>query len=209
MRRWMAAVAIVAAAGCGGGGGGGGGGTVGTTSGGATLTATGSLPLSAVNAASVTGGASCQTSGATFGVAFGAVLASDQGGICGYLQRNQDKQNARSIQVAVIRIDPTSPTTTIVPGTYPVVVAPTTETMFSSVAVSQNDAACNPSDVAASSGTVTVTSTAGGRLSGTVNVSLADGGTVTGSFDAPDCAVSFPGDVCSGQIGPQNPSCAP
>jgi hypothetical protein len=207
MRRGIVAALLagVTAAGCGGGGGG----SKGTPSAGATLTATGTVAFTAGNATSVTGAASCDVAGVTYGMAYAALLASDQSGICGYLQRNQDKASARSIQVAVFRADLANTTTTLTTGSYPVVANPTTETMFAFVSVSQNDASCSARDVSATGGTVTVSSTASGRLQGTVDVTLSDGGTVTGSFDAAACAVTFPGDLCSGQIGPQNPTCAP
>lgn len=206
MRRTIGVLVALVAAACGGGSSGGGG--VGNPSGTA-IVATGPLPLSAANSTAVTGGSTCQAGPVSAGVAFVAVIASDQAGICGYLQRNQNKANARSIGVGVVHIDPTSATTTVAPGNYPVTATPGAQTSFAVVRVSQNDAACHSSDLAASSGTVTVTSTANGRVQGTVNAQLAGGGDVTGSFDAEQCAVTFTGDVCTGQLGPVNPTCAP
>ncbi len=208
MRRSVGLWVAVIAVGCGGGGGGGGG-SVGATSGGTALTATGTTAFTATNATSVTGGTSCQAAGATVGLAYAALIASDQGGICGYLQRNQDKAGARSIQVAIARLDPLNATTSLLAANYPVVSSPTTETLFALVSVSQSDAACRSTPVFAKAGTVSVTSIANGRIQGSLNATLTDGGTVSGTFDVEDCAVSFPGDVCAGQIGPQSPACAP
>lgn len=208
MKRWVM-VAALAAAGCGGGGGGGGGGPVGPTSTGTALTATGSLGFSAGNAAASSGTSTCDAGGLKYGLAWAALLASDQSGICGYLQRGQNKASARSIQIAVLEANPTSPSAAITGGAYPVVTSPGAQTRVAFVAVSQNDASCNASDISATSGTVTITSTAGGRLVGTVNATLEGGGTVTGSFDADACALTSAGDICAGQIGPQNPTCAP
>lgn len=206
MRRLVMVVVGLGIAACGGGGGGNG--SVGNPAG-AVLTVTGTLPLSASNFAVVNGTASCQTAGITYGVAYAAMIASDQSGICGYLQRNQNKASARSVDLAVIRIDPSSGTTSITPGTYPVVANPSIETTYAFVLVSQNDASCSPTDVTATGGSVTVTSVANGRIQGTIDATLSDGGKITGTFDAAACAVTFPGDVCKGDIGPVNPTCAP
>lgn len=219
MRRWLWAAAVTGAAwmgaACGGGGGGGGGGTVGTTSTGTVLTATGSLAFTAGNSTAVSGSTSCQAAGVSYGLAFAAVIASDQTGICGYLQRSQDKASARSIRIALFKTDPKNPTAaTITAGTYPVMPSPvvpslTTQTTFAFVSIDQNDATCKSTIVSATTGTVTVTSTTGGQLQGTLNVNLSDGGTITGSIAAADCAVTFPGDLCAGELGPLNPTCAP
>jgi hypothetical protein len=208
MRRIVSLVVGLGLAACGGGDGGSSG-TVENPSG-AALTVTGSLPLSASNFAVVNGNATCQLTGAvTFGVAYAAMIASDQTGICGYLQRNQNKANARSVDVAIVRIDPSNPSTSIAPGTYPVVPNPTVETAYAFLQVSQTDASCAPSDVPATGGSVVVTSVANGGIQGTIDATLTDGGKITGAFDAPACAVTFPGDVCGGTIGPVNPTCAP
>lgn len=208
MRRWAAIAAVAWVAACNGGGDGDGGG--GGQTGGAVLTVSGANPLSASNFAAVTQAATCNVQGSDLGVAYVALIASDQGGICGYLQRNEDKASARSIKVAVLRVDATSATTTVRPGTYDVVASPTGfETELAFVAVSSNDASCSSDDDVATSGTVTVTSTSGGRVQGSVDATLASGATVTGSFDAASCEVTFPGDVCQGDIGPQDPKCAP
>lgn len=207
MRRWAAAVAAVAAvfsAACDDGGGDGG------PSGEAVLTVSGANPLSATNSAAVTQARTCTVAGVDTGVAYVALIASDQGGICGYLQRNEDKASARSINLAIVRIDPASATTTVPAGTYDIVASPTGfETELAVLSVSSNDASCNSDDDVATSGTVTLTSTGGDGVQGTVDATLQSGATVTGSFDAPGCAVTFPGDVCQGEIGPQDPTCAP
>ena len=211
MRRWAAVVGAAGAVGavlaaCNGGGGGGGGGG---TSGGATLTVSGASPLTATNFAAVMQGATCAAGPVQAGVAYAAVVASDQTGICGFLQRNQNKANARSIRVAVIRVDPTSTTTTITTGTYPIVPNPTgAEAQLALVLLSSNDATCSSTDDPATSGSVTVTSVSADRVQGTVTATLQSGATVSGNFDAATCAVTFPGDLCSGKIGPQNPTCA-
>ncbi len=209
MRRGIVAAVVLAAAGCGGGGGGGGVGPTGTTSGGTTLTATGGVAFTASEAAALSGSGSCQAFGTTYGVAYAAVLASDQSGICGYLQRGQNKASARSIQVLVVSADPLHPTAAIGTQAYPIVAAQGTETQFALVDVSQNDAACTPTDVGATGGTVTITAIGNGRVAGTVDATLPGGGRVSGAFDAATCQVSFPNDVCAGQVGPQNPTCAP
>lgn len=204
MRRWAVVAAVAMAAACNGGGDGDDGPT-----GDAVLTVDGANPLNANNFAAVTQTATCSVEGADVGVAYVALVASDQGGICGYLERNEDKANARSINVVIVNVDPENATTTVEPGTYPVVANPTGfETEIAFVSVSSNDASCNSNDDGATGGTVTVTSTSGGRLRGTVDATLESGANVSGSFDAPSCAVTFPGDVCQGEIGPQDPTCA-
>lgn len=208
MRRWVIVAAALAGAGCGDGGGGGGGGSPGPASGTA-LTVTGTLAFVAGNAAAVRQEASCDVGGGvTYGFAYAALLASDQTGICGYLERNENKASARSIQLAVVRVDPTDASTSVTNGSYPILTDPGLETEFAQVVVSQNDATCDPSDVEATGGTVTITSTEGGRLQGTIDATLADGGAITGRFDAEGCDVTFEGDACAGELGPQDPRCA-
>lgn len=179
------------------------------TSAGTSLTATGTVSFTAGEAAGVTGGASCREAGTTVGVGFAAFLASDLSGICGYLQRSEDKASARSIQVEIVRIDPAHPTASVTAGTYPVVAGVSTDSRFAAVTVSENDAACTSTRVVGRSGKVTVTSTDGGRLQGSVDVTLADGGAVSGPFDVAPCDVTFPGDLCAGELGPQSSSCVP
>lgn len=205
MRRTAAGVVALVAAACGGGGGGGG--SVGTP--GTSLVATGPLPLSAANATAVVGGSTCQVGAVSAGVAYAVVLASDQPGICGFLQANQNKANTRSIALALVHVDPTSPTTSLAPGSYAVTANPTTQPTFALVQVVQTNASCQASTLTAASGTVVLSSLANGRVQGTVNAQLAGGGDVTGTFDADPCAVTLAGDVCSGSFGLVNPTCAP
>lgn len=179
------------------------------TPGGAALVVTGSLPLSASSFTAVTGGATCQAGSTTFGMAYTALFASDQPGICAYLQRNQDRANARSVDLTVVRIDPSSPTATVTPGRYPVVISPGALNAYALLQVSQNDASCSPSDIQAIAGSIEVTSFAGGEIRGTVVAILPGGGKITGAFDARTCAVTFPGDACSGGFGPVGLTCAP
>ncbi len=209
MRRIVMGIAVLGLAACGGHSSKGSGGTVGNPPPAATMTVTGRLPLTATNFAVVNGGASCQAQGLTYGIAYAAMIASDQGGICGFLQANQNKASARSVNLAVVKIDPTSSTATITTGAYPVVANPSVETAYAFVQVSQNDASCKPDDVSATGGTVNVTAADGNHFQGTLDVTLSDGGKITGSFDAPACAVTFPGNVCTGDIGPVNPTCTP
>ena len=177
---------------------------------GASLAATGTIPFTATNATWATGGKTCASAGVSFGFAWAALAASDQSGICGYLQANEDKQNARTITVVVLALNANGPMATVGAGSYPIVANPTTsDSAYAFVSVGENDAACQATDVTATGGTVTVTSIANGRLQGSVSATLSDGGAVTGSFDAQECSVTFPGDACSGLIGPQNPTCAP
>src|SRR5512142_839013 len=135
--RWQArAVTVLAlvASGCAGNG-------SGETSGAAaetTVLATGSLPLDATSATAVFGGASCLVDGASVGVAYAVLDASDQAGFCGYLQQNQARALAGSIQVTVVRVDPTSATTTLTAGTYPIVPSPTPASSSATLVVSQN-----------------------------------------------------------------------
>lgn len=208
MRRWAMVLAVAVVAGCNGGGddddGGGG------PTGGAVLTVAGTNPLTATHFAAVTQGATCTIEDAELGAAYIALIASDQGGICGYLQRNQDKAGARSINVAVVRIDPASATTAVQPGTYTIVESPTgLEAEFAFLSVTDNDASCDSDDDVATAGTVTITSTTDGRVRGSVDATLQSGATVTGTFDAESCAVTFSGDLCQGEVGPQDPTCAP
>jgi hypothetical protein len=192
--------ALLALAACGGGGGGG--------SNSSTLTATGAIAVTATQFTSLTHSTTCNVSGVQLGVAFAAVGASDQAGLCGYLQRGQDKQNAKTITVAAVKVNPLG-AGSLTPGAYPVTSSPGAQTEYAAVFVSQNDAACTATDAHATSGTVTITSVDGGRVQGTVNATLSNGGTVTGGFDAPACAVSVPGDICTGQVTPPSGACVP
>jgi hypothetical protein len=211
MRRWAAMALAMAMAACNGGGDDDDGDDGdGDPTGDAVLTVDGSNPLNANNFASVTQTATCSVAETDVGVAYVALIASDQGGICGYLEANEDKAGARSINVVILRVDRESATTTLGPGAYPIVPDPTGfESEASFLWVSSNDASCNSDDDGATGGTVMVTSTRGGRVRGTVDATLESGARVTGSFDAANCAVTFSGDVCLGEIGPQDPTCAP
>jgi hypothetical protein len=208
---FLVPLSVVAALACGGGssgggsgGGGGGGGT------GARLDATGAVPVQATQFTSVVQSTSCAIGPASIGVAFAAVGASDQAGMCGYLQQGQEKQNAKTITLVAVRLNPLG-AAALVPDTYPVVTQVSTEQKYAFVVVSQSDAVCATTDVVGASGNVVITSVAGGRVKGTANVTLEGGGTVTGTFDAPSCAVDLlsQGDVCTGQIGPASPACVP
>jgi hypothetical protein len=157
----------------------------------------------------VSGGATCSPGGTSTGVAYAAVIASDQPGICGYLQANQNRANARSVDLVMVRLDPASPTTTLTTGTYAVVTTPGSQGSYALLQVDQNDAGCVQSHVIATAGSVQVTSVAGGEIQGTIVALLSDGGKITGAFDAPSCGVTFAGDVCAGSFSLVNPTCAP
>ncbi len=204
MRRALAMLAVVVSA-CGATGSMGGSGTPGGT----TLLVGGSLNLIASDATAAFGSSTCQVGGAPVGVAFAVLVASDQPGMCGYLQRDEFKASSRSIQLTVVRVDPSSPTTTVTPDTYPILPGPTLSRSYATLAVAQNDATCNALAFAAVNGAVIVTSTANGSLQGSITATLSDGGTVSGPFDATACAATLGGDICSGSIGLSNPTCAP
>lgn len=189
---------LLALVACGGGGG----------SQASTLTATGPIAVTANQFTSLTHSTSCDVSGLQLGVAFAAVGASDQAGMCGDLQRGQDKQNAKTIIVAAVKVNPLG-AASLTPGAYPVTSSPGAQTEYAAVFVSQTDAACSATDAQATSGTVTITSVDGGRVQGTVNAKLSNGGAVTGGFDAPACVVSVPGDICTGQVTPPTGACVP
>jgi hypothetical protein len=194
---------LLLVAACGGGGGDGGGGAT-------TLTATGTIPVTATQFTSVSEARTCDLGGGvSFGLAFAAIGASDQPGMCGYLQQGQDKQNAKSITIVALKVNPLGPTVALTPGAYPVAESPGAQTEAAFVFVSQNDASCSSTDDAATSGTVTITSVDGGRINGTVNATLSGGGAVSGSFDAPSCAVTLPGDVCAFELSPPSGACVP
>lgn len=176
---------------------------------GTTLLVSGNLPLDATDATAVFGGSTCQVGDASVGVAWAALVASNQLGLCGYLQRDQDKAGARSLELLVVRVDPTTATATLVAGTYPIFPSPTLTSSSATLVVSQNDAACLATQVTATSGFVIVTSTDGGTFQGSISAVLSDGGSVMGPFDAQTCAASLAGDICTGALGPSNPTCAP
>lgn len=212
-RATLALVSVLSLAACGGGddddsggpgGGGGGGGT------GARLTATGTIPLQATQFTSVAQSTTCSIGPVNVGVGFAVVGASDQPGMCGYLQRQEEKQNAKSIVVALARLNPLG-AAAIVPDTYPIVEEVTTQQKYALMAVTQTDLACAETDVVATGGDVVITSVDQGRVRGTVDATLADGGTVTGTIDAPACGVDLlaMGDVCAGELGPAAPACVP
>ncbi|MGC3999276.1 MAG: hypothetical protein QM767_18295 [Anaeromyxobacter sp.] len=174
-----------------------------------TLTATGSIALSATNFTGIGKAVTCSVEGIDFGVAFAAVGASDEAGLCSYLQNAQDKQDAKTITLAIFKVNPTGTTAAITTGTYPVTTNPGLSTEYAFVFVSQNDAQCVATDVEGASGNIVVTSVTADRIIGTADVTLDGGGKVTGSFDAPYCDVSLPGDVCAGDIGPGETTCVP
>ncbi len=174
-----------------------------------TLLVGGSLPLITTDATAAFGSSTCQVQGSAVGVAYAVLVASNQSGVCGYLQRNEDRASARAIQLTVARVDPTSSTTTLVPDTYPILPNPTLSRSYATLAVAQNDAACTATALAAVNGAVIVTAAANGAFRGSITATLSDGGTVTGSFDAETCAVTLGGDICTGSIGLANPTCAP
>lgn len=174
-----------------------------------TLLVEGNLPLIATSAAVVVGGSTCQIGGGSAGVGYAVLVASDQTGLCGYLQQNQDKAGARAIEVLVVRVDPAASTTAVTPDTYPIVSTPTPGSSYALLLVSQKDALCEAIDVSATSGVVIVTAASGGVFQGSINAKLSDGGSVMGPFDAAACAAALAGDVCSGSVGLANPTCAP
>ncbi len=206
MRSALVMLAMAAVA-CGGGTSGGG--SSGTPAGTTLLVRGGSLPLIATDATAVFGSSTCQVGGAPVGAAYAVLVASNQTGMCGYLQRNEFRANARSIELIVARVDPTSTTTTLAPGTYPILPSPTLSRSYATLAVAQNDAACTATAFTGINGAVIVTSTADGAFQGSITATLSDGGTVTGAFDAATCAAALGGDICTGSIGLSNPSCAP
>jgi hypothetical protein len=173
------------------------------------IVVTGTLRLSAWSFTAVRGGATCQAGGYAAGLAYATLFASDQPGLCAYLQLGQARANARSLELTVIRVDPSSPTAAVTTGTYPVVTSPGALTAYALVQVRQNDASCSPSDLQASTGSVEVTSVAGGGLMGTIVALVPPDGKITGAFDAPACAVTSPGDACAGSFGPVASACAP
>ncbi len=172
------------------------------------ITATGTIPLTATQFASLTQSTTCRQSGVNYGFAFAAVGASDVPGTCAYLQNKQNKQNAKSISLAVVRLNLTGTSASVDAGVYRVGASGTAERQ-AFVFVSRNDAACNPTDVEATDGNVTIVTATGERVVGAVDVTLSDGGKVTGSFDAPACALTLSGDVCAGQFVPETTSCVP
>jgi len=176
---------------------------------GVVIVATGALSLNAGNGTTVLGSATCPVGTSSAGVAVAALLASDQPGTCTYLLEGEEKANARSIEIAVVRVDLSNLTTSIAPGSYAVQSGASAEGTYALVSVVQRDASCGVSEVTAFAGTVTVISIDGSELEGTVDAQLTDGGTVIGSFGADLCSASFPGDVCAGSIGPSNAVCAP
>jgi hypothetical protein len=181
----------------------------GGTSGGATLEVTGTYAFGAGNATWSAGSATCSDAGQPIGLAWAALTASDQPGICGYLQRDEDRAGARSITVQLLRRDASGAASAIGAGRYPVVLDPSGEASFALVSVNQADAACHASSIDATTGAVDVTAVASGRLQGTVVANLWDGGQVIGSFDAETCALPSPADACGGDLGLANPACAP
>ncbi len=172
-----------------------------------TLLVTGTLPLDATSATAVFGASTCQVAGASVGVAHAVLVASDQAGFCGYLQQGQDRAGRRSIEVTVVRVDPTSPTTSLAADTYPIVSSPSLASSYALLVVSDHDAACQPVDVTGTSGVVFVTSA--DPLQGSIWATLSDGGRVIGPFDAGTCAAALAGDACAGSVGLSISACAP
>ncbi len=174
-----------------------------TGSTGTALVATGSLPFGAGEAAVFTGTASCPSSG----MAWAELVASDEAGVCTLLQAGEERAGRLTIRILVVDERPAS--AAVAPGAFPVVLVPGTEATYATVAVVTSSSRCSLDAIPAYAGTVTVDSTAGGRLQGTVDAQLIDEGTVRGAFGADLCPVASPGDACSGSFGPVGPTCVP
>jgi hypothetical protein len=173
------------------------------------LIVTGSLPLGASSFAAVSGATTCMRGGASTGIAYAAIVASDLSGICGALQQDRSVANARSIELVVVRVGSADPTAALTTGAYPVAATPGSQLAYALLRVSQNDAHCSPSYVIATQGNVQVTSVAGGELRGTIVAQLSDGGGISGAFAASACTGTSLGDVCAGKVGPSSATCAP
>jgi len=182
-----------------------GGGPFGTT----IVAAGGSFPLSAAFGTAVVGSTTCPLDSGPAPMAYAVLIASAEGGRCGYLEAGAYKANARAIELGVLRFDPTAATTGVTPGQYPILVQPTPGTSHAFLAVSQTYAACTSADVVATVGVVTVTATAGGTFQGTVTAALSDGGSVSGAFEADACSAAVSGDICSGDFALPSPTCLP
>ncbi len=176
---------------------------------GTTIVAGGSLPLSAAFGTAVVGSTTCALGSGPAPMAYAVLIASAEGGMCGYLQQGAYKANARAIELGVLRFDPTAASSGVTPGQYTILINPTPGTTYAFLVVSQNDATCASADVVATAGVVTVTASDGGTFQGTVTAMLSDGGSVTGAFDAEACAATVSGDICAGDFALPSPSCLP
>jgi hypothetical protein len=182
----------------------------------AALTATGSIPVTATDFASVSRTATCEilAEAQTVGLAVVAIGASDRPGLCAAATAGQERQGARTITVVLAATNPLG-AATLAPGAYPINPAGIPAqaafvTVTQSGAVGAPGAGCAiASEVEATGGTVTLSSSTGGRFQGTVQATLSDGGAVTGAFDAPGCAVAIAGDLCAGEVIPPATSCVP
>lgn len=177
------------------------------------LDAKGTIPVTASDFAAVSRTETCtildETLGQqTFGLAVAAIGASDRPGLCAAAQQGQQRQNDKTLTIVLVSTNAFGPAT-IAPGAYALNPA-SDPAQFAFLTVTRNDATCGTAaEVEAASGSVTLSSVAGGRLQGTVQATLSDGGTVSGGFDAPACAIALSGDVCAGEIIPPGDACTP
>jgi hypothetical protein len=207
MRKLTAVVIAGALAACGGSSSDGGGGGNATP----TLTSTGTVAVTATHSVSALFTTSCNFTGLVEqGIAVLVIAASDIPNICGLVQAGQAKANEKGILIGIASLNALGATPpTIGPGTYSIS-AGRSSLQSAFATVSSDDSTCKPvASEDASSGTVTISSTANGRVLGTIDATLSSG-KITGSFDAPNCAVTFPSDFCTTlNPVPPTPTCVP
>jgi hypothetical protein len=77
-------------------------------------------------------------------------------------------------------------------------------------AVDLSNATCASTTVDATSGTIWLDSSSGGRVTGAVDAMLADGTHLSGTFNAPGCAIDLPiAELCAGTWVPPAGTCVP
>jgi hypothetical protein len=204
MRRALLSAAVSALVACGGSDGGGSRPT-------GPLGATGPSGLTPVDSLSFAAEGVCASGTRNVGISSVVVLGADVAGLCTMTLANESRAGMRSIMLMVIRGALDSPPG-VPPGTYPITQDPTGTTVvqLAAAAVGVSDASCAGTTVDATSGTVWLDTTAGGRVAGAVDAMLADGTHLAGTFDAPSCAIPLPiAELCAGTWVPPTGTCVP
>jgi hypothetical protein len=173
--------------------------------------ATGPSAVTPVDSLSFGAEGVCASGGSNVGISAVAVFSADVSNLCSMVLANQSKANSRAIMLMVVRGALNTPPG-VPPGKYTITQDPTGTTVvtLAAAAVDSTDASCAGTTVDATSGTIWLDSTSGGRVTGAVDAMLADGSHLGGTFDAPGCAISLPvADLCAGTWVPPGGTCVP
>jgi hypothetical protein len=175
------------------------------------LGATGPSAVTPVDSLSFGAEGVCVSGTTSVGISAVTVFTADASNLCTMMLANQSKAGSRAIMLMIVRGAVNTPPG-VPPGRYTITQDPTGTTVvtLAAAAIDRLDASCAGSTVDATSGTVWLDSTSGGRITGAVDATLADGTHLSGTFDAPGCAVSLPiAELCAGTWVPPAGTCVP